>query len=98
VRKQPQQREGRLVEGQNIAPTPELRAAVLEQRRKSKMARSAHAYVQGSTVKFYEWLESKAGRSPPAGPPVWVCGDCCVGDLGPVANLDGKVRIQNSRP
>ena len=27
-----------------------------------KMARSAHAYVRGSTVKFYEWLEAAETR------------------------------------
>ena len=58
------------------------------------MARSAHAYVRGSTVKFYEWLESAAGKSVPEGPPVWICGDCHVGNLGPVANLEGQVQIQ----
>ena len=26
------------------------------------MARSAHAYVRGSTVKFYEWLENPEAR------------------------------------
>jgi uncharacterized protein (DUF2252 family) len=83
-----------LSKGKNVAQTPKRRAAILAQRRRSKMARSAHAYVRGSTVKFYEWLESKAGKALPVGPPVWICGDCHVGNLGPVANLDGKVRIQ----
>ena len=32
------------------------RAAFAEHRRTFKMARSAHAYVRGNTVKFYEWL------------------------------------------
>ncbi len=36
---------------------PEERAAVLERQRTLKMARSAHAYVRGNTLKFYEWLE-----------------------------------------
>jgi uncharacterized protein (DUF2252 family) len=30
------------------------RQSVLKQRRALKMARSAHAYVRGSTVRFYE--------------------------------------------
>jgi uncharacterized protein (DUF2252 family) len=58
------------------------------------MARSAHAYVRGSTSKFYEWLESADGRVAPEGPPIWICGDCHVGNLGPVANADGKIAIQ----
>jgi hypothetical protein len=33
-----------------------------------KMARSAHAYVRGSTVKFYEWLKRKSARFASGGP------------------------------
>jgi uncharacterized protein (DUF2252 family) len=62
--------------------------------RSQKMARSAHAYVRGSTVKFYEWLEAQKRRSLPEGPPVWICGDCHAGNLGPLANADGEVEIQ----
>ena len=60
-----------------------------------KMAESAHAYVRGNTVKFYEWLESsKAAKALPAGPPVWISGDCHTGNLGPVASADGLIEIQ----
>jgi uncharacterized protein (DUF2252 family) len=58
-----------------------------------KMACSAHAYVRGSTLKFYEWLDSSVGRSLPQGPPVWICGDCHLGNLGPVADAKGHVKI-----
>jgi uncharacterized protein (DUF2252 family) len=57
------------------------------------MARSAHAYVRGSTLEFYEWLESSMARTLPQGPPVWICGDCHVGNLGPVANAREQVKI-----
>jgi uncharacterized protein (DUF2252 family) len=70
------------------------RLAILRHRRDAKMARSAHAFVRGNTVKFYEWLETANGRSVPMGPPVWICGDCHVGNLGPVANVKGRVDIQ----
>jgi uncharacterized protein (DUF2252 family) len=30
----------------------------------------------------------------PEGPPVWICGDCHIGNLGPVASADGKIEIQ----
>jgi uncharacterized protein (DUF2252 family) len=73
---------------------PRDRARVLDASRQAKMARSAHAYVRGNTRQFYEWLASKAGRSLPHGPPIWICGDCHVGNLGPLANADGKVAIQ----
>lgn len=74
--------------------TPDRRQAVLEERRRLKMARSAHAYVRGNTIQFYEWLKASSGRKLPQGPPVWICGDCHVGNLGPVANSDGKVEIE----
>ena len=28
------------------------------------------------------------------GPPIWICGDCHVGNLGPLAHSDGRVEIQ----
>jgi uncharacterized protein (DUF2252 family) len=74
--------------------TPAHRQAVLEERRRLKMARSAHAYVRGNTLQFYQWLSQHSGKKLPQGPPVWICGDCHVGNLGPVANADGKVEIE----
>ncbi len=58
------------------------------------MAQSAHAYVRGSTAKFYEWLESGSRGQLPEGPPVWICGDCHVGNLGPLADTKGHVLVQ----
>jgi uncharacterized protein (DUF2252 family) len=72
---------------------PRHRQSVLSQRRTLKMARSAHAYVRGSTVQFYEWLNSTRSKRVPQGPPIWICGDCHLGNLGPVADAHGRVRI-----
>jgi uncharacterized protein (DUF2252 family) len=58
------------------------------------MAESAHAYVRGSTVQFYRWLEERGARSVPKGPPVWICGDCHAGNLGPLAAADGTIHVQ----
>jgi len=58
------------------------------------MAGSSHRYVRGSTVKFYEWLEHLRAGVLPDGPPVWICGDCHMGNLGPVANAAGQIEIQ----
>ena len=58
------------------------------------MARSAHAYVRGNTAKFYEWLDANQSANLPEGPALWICGDCHIGNLGPVANADGDVEIQ----
>jgi uncharacterized protein (DUF2252 family) len=75
-------------------PRLKERQPILNERRGLKMARSAHAYVRGNTTKFYEWLESLKSGTLPDGPPVWICGDCHVGNLGPVANAKGQVEIQ----
>jgi len=73
---------------------PDDRQQILTQKRNLKMAQSAHAYVRGSTVKFYEWLEDASRGKLPEGPPVWICGDCHVGNLGPLADAKGRVLIQ----
>lgn len=72
---------------------PEERGATLAKVRNLKMARSAHAYVRGSTVEFYQALEAGKHKIP-SGPPVWICGDCHVGNLGPIADAKGRVAIQ----
>src|SRR5580693_4430008 len=73
---------------------PDDREQILTRTRNLKMARSAHAYVRGSTVSFYEWLESSRRVKLPEGPPVWICGDCHVGNLGPLADSKGHVLVQ----
>jgi uncharacterized protein (DUF2252 family) len=73
--------------------SPEQRADHLRATRNLKMARSAHAYVRGSTAKFYEWLEASP-VGVPTGPSVWICGDCHLGNLGPLADAKGRVAIQ----
>jgi uncharacterized protein (DUF2252 family) len=73
---------------------PDARSASLTNTRNVKMARSAHAYVRGNTVKFYEWLAGLKSGTLPNGPPVWICGDCHVGNLGPLANASGHIEIQ----
>lgn len=74
-------------------PRPSERLETLSQIRNLKMARSAHAYVRGSTVQFYEWLHSQPGRRLPSGPSVWICGDCHAGNLGPTGDLKGQIDI-----
>ncbi len=76
------------------APRPTDRAAFLTDRRNLKMARSAHAYVRGNTARFYEWLGSDEAVDVPSGPSVWICGDCHVGNLGPVASAKGRIDVQ----
>ena len=59
------------------------------------MARSVHAYVRGNTAKFYRGLAaSPAAKTIPAGPAIWICGDCHVGNLGPVADAEGRIDFQ----
>lgn len=80
---------------QKSVVTPARRKQVLDQRRRQKMAESAHSYVRGNTARFYQWLGGKSVRaSLPAGPDIWICGDCHTGNLGPVADVDGNIDIQ----
>jgi uncharacterized protein (DUF2252 family) len=78
----------------NDTANPADRAKRLIATRNLKMAASAHAYVRGSTARFYEWLQASDATDLPDGPPVWICGDCHVGNLGPVASNDGSLAIQ----
>src|ERR1700736_4524248 len=77
-----------------LLPTPANSIRILNQRQALKMAGSAHAYVRGSTVQFYQWLEERGEHSVPKGPSVWICGDCRAGNLGPLAAADGKIHVQ----
>jgi uncharacterized protein (DUF2252 family) len=78
-----------------LVVAPAKRRTALQARRRLKMAESAHAYVRGNTVQFYEWLQSRSVRaSIPAGPDIWICGDCHTGNIGPVADIKGKIDIQ----
>lgn len=70
------------------------RSAALKAARNLKMARSTQVFVRGSTIKFYEWLDSSHTIVVPEGPAIWICGDCHIGNLGPVANSDGEVAIE----
>jgi uncharacterized protein (DUF2252 family) len=74
-------------------PKEHQRADILQRQQRLKMARSAQAYVRGSTVQFYKWLETAKGKIP-EGPAVWICGDCHLGNLGPVSDSEGKVEIE----
>ena len=73
---------------------PVVRKQRLTELRNLKMAKSAHAFVRGSTDKFYAWLRSSEGARLPEGPPVWICGDCHSGNLGPITSSKGKVEVQ----
>ena len=71
----------------------EGRADLLDALRSEKMARSAHAFVRGNTLQHYAWL-GELHAALPDGPPIWICGDCHVGNLGPLADVSGHVDIQ----
>jgi uncharacterized protein (DUF2252 family) len=73
---------------------PGARASALPKIRNAKMARSPHAYVRGNTVRYYEWLATVKSGALPEGPAIWICGDCHVGNLGPVGNAEGEIEFQ----
>lgn len=72
---------------------PDARQPVLAELRRQKMARSPHAYERGTAAHFYEWLESRPVGTLPEGPSIWICGDCHLGNLGPVADAAGDVAV-----
>lgn len=74
-------------------PRPSQRDTWLTERHNLKMAKSAHAYMRGNTVQYYEWLDSAASRLP-QGPPLWICGDCHLGNIGPIADAKGNIDVQ----
>src|SRR5580700_9382278 len=73
---------------------PSDRPQALTQVRTQKMAASAQAYVRGSTTRFYEWLQASNRPKLPSGPDIWICGDCHVGNIGPVASAKGKIAVE----
>ncbi|MDN0077800.1 DUF2252 family protein [Crenobacter sp. SG2303] len=75
-------------------PSPDERRPLLLALRNLKMAESPHAYVRGNTVQYYDWLHSLRGHALPHGPAVWICGDCHLGNLGPLGHPSGKVKVQ----
>jgi uncharacterized protein (DUF2252 family) len=75
--------------------SPDERKMVLAETRALKMARSVHAYVRGNTARFYTWLaDAPVAKEIAQGPAVWICGDCHLGNLGPLADADRKVAVQ----
>jgi hypothetical protein len=47
---------------QKFLPSESERQKILAEARNLKMARSAHAFVRGSTIRFYAWLELDFGQ------------------------------------
>ena len=83
-----------MTDSKSTLPAPHDREALLTAHRNHKMARSVHAFVRGSTVQFYGWLEGVKEGTLPEGPGIWIGGDCHVGNLGPVANAHGRIDVQ----
>jgi uncharacterized protein (DUF2252 family) len=50
--------------------------------------------MRGNTLQFYDWLHTPTATSLPRGPAIWICGDCHLGNLGPVANAAGEVELE----
>lgn len=75
-------------------PSPAARDILLAAYRNKKMARSVQTYVRGNPFHFYEWLKGIKGRHLIEGPAIWIGGDCHVGNLGPIANVQNEIDIQ----
>jgi uncharacterized protein (DUF2252 family) len=86
-------RSGALKVDKSVFKDAHERSIYLAARQAEKMSRSAHAFVRGNTTQHYAWLKD-IGETIPVGPPVWICGDCHVGNLGPIADSKGNIAIQ----
>ena len=75
-------------------PGSDQRDALLLARQNQKMARSPHSYVRGATQRFYRWLIDADHVHLPEGPPIWICGDCHVGNIGPISDEDGRIALE----
>ena len=75
-------------------PTPAKRGDLLRARQQLKMACTPERYVRGATRQFYDWLESGEGTRLSEGPEIWICGDCHVGNIGPIANHKGQIALE----
>jgi uncharacterized protein (DUF2252 family) len=69
------------------------RDTVLRKYQNLKMARSPHAFIRGTTIQFYRWLAELKKGTLPEGPAIWICGDCHVSNLGPLAGVKGDVSV-----
>ena len=78
----------------HVRPDHGRKAELLRARRLCKIAASPLAYVRGSTARFYEWLAQRPPGELPDGPPVWICGDCHLGNIGALADPKGRIRMQ----
>lgn len=59
--------------------------------RAKKVADAPHAFVRANAAFFYEHVSPK---SIPAGPKIWICGDCHSENIGAVAGHDGVPTIE----
>ncbi|HMA50268.1 MAG TPA: DUF2252 family protein [Magnetospirillaceae bacterium] len=75
-------------------PKPSGRGALLRARQQRKMACSPECYVRGSTRQFYDWLDSDKRTRLSDGPEIWICGDCHIGNIGPLADHQGNIAIE----
>lgn len=74
-------------------PAQGERQTELARYRELKMARSVHNFARGAVADFYQWLDG-APTAIPDLPRAWICGDCHIGNLGPVADEAGRVDIE----
>lgn len=81
------------VRAERLPISTEERLPILEARREAKKTASPHAYVRGSTKRFYAWLASTHGQSLPEAPSIWIGGDCHIGNLGPLASKTAEITI-----
>ncbi len=74
-------------------PKPKARKEHLRKLKMWKMALDAHAFVRARADLFYGTLAKGLDDLVPAGPPIWISGDCHGENLGAVADAHGKAHL-----
>src|SRR5262249_40255032 len=67
-----------------IPSRPARRAALLRALKARKVAGGAHAFIRAHAALFYAEVERLGPDAIPAGPEIWICGDCHTENVGAV--------------
>ena len=79
---------------QNSPPRVDERVMLLEQDTHAKDGAFVPPLREGEYGSVLRVARVSSRRAAiPEGPPVWICGDCHVGNLGPLSDKAGRVRI-----
>lgn len=73
---------------------PKQRAPALRQLREKKVAAGTHAFIRASAGFFYAEVERLGPGAVPAGPEIWICGDCHAENIGAISGEGAAPAIE----